>query len=505
MLCFQLILRISFLTSPIWPGTRPVDRVYGCTYALYPIPNIFVLGYAAVLEAEGHTVQFLDAPNVRMSPARFRRFLSTDSSTIYSLHSVNLSQSIDLEAHRVIREFRPNAWIVFTGPAPTDRPEEFLVDDRTVVARGEPDYIISAFVRAAEREPSEGDLKAVRGLSFRVGDRSVHNTTAGEIEDLDALPFPARHLLDPRRYHNPKLPDEPLTVAITSRNCAYRCIYCVPNSLGFAREIEHKRFVGNGDTPGEGKLPEGYGRFLKPMVRKRSPENVIAEFRHLRDLGYRSVSIVDDQFLWEEDRTLAICEGIAPLGLAWGCLARADRVTARSAKAMARAGCRYVDLGIESLNPKTLAYIRKNTTVERMVEGVRLLQSAGIRVKVNMLIGANPEETEGEIWTSIREVIAMKPETIMFSIVSPFPGTEFHEIAQREGYLPTEGYRPTSVQHRAITSFRHLSRQDLDRLVKRANMTFFTRPDVMARNAWRLTHPRSALAATLALKEKFIG
>ncbi len=497
-------MHITFLNPPVWRGTRPVDRVYGCTYALYPIPNIFALGYAAVLEQEGHAVRFLDCPNARVSPRAFEQFLAEDDSTVYSLHSVNLSQSIDLEAHRVIRRHRPEAWIVFTGPAPTDRPDEFLMDDQTVVARGEPDYILRDLVRAIGNGAGKETLQAIAGISFRSQEARLHNHTAGEIEDLDALPFPARHLLNPRLYHNPKLPREPMTVAITSRNCAYRCIYCVPNSLGFAREIEHKRFTGASPPPA-GTLPTGYGRFLKPLVRKRSAENVIREFQLLRDSGYRSVSIVDDQFLWDEDRTIAMCEGIAPLGITWGCLARSDRVTARVAGAMARSGCRYVDLGIESLNSKTLAYIRKNTTAERMREGVRLLQEAGIRVKVNMLIGSNPEETAEEIWQSIREVVALKPETIMFSIVSPFPGTEFHDIAQREGYLPSAGYRPTSVQHRAITSFKHLSRHDQDRLVKQANLAFFTRPDVLARNAWRLLHPRSALAAVLALKEKFVG
>lgn len=498
-------MRVTFLNPPVWPGTRPVDRVYGCTYALYPIPNIFVLGYAAVLEARGHSVWFLDAPNERVRPQRFRAFLEQDRSGAYVFHSVNLSQGIDLRAHAMVRALHPEAWIIFTGPAPTDRPDEFLVDERTFVARGEPDYILRDATAALETGGGQSALRSVKGLSFRDGDRTVHNTTAGEIEDIDALPFPARHLLNPRLYHNPKLPDEPMTAAITSRNCAYRCIYCVPNSLGFAREIEHKRFSGNGPAPEEGTLPKGYGRFLKPLVRKRSAENVIREFELLRSQGYRSISIVDDQFLWEEDRTIAMCEGIRPLGLRWGCLARADRVTERAARAMAASGCRYVDLGIESLNPATLAYIRKNATVEKMREGVRLLQDAGIRVKVNMLIGSNPNETEQDIWHSVREVIALKPETIMFSIVSPFPGTEFHEIAQREGYMTTGTYHATSVQHRGITSFKHLSHHDLERLVRQANLSFFTRPDVIARNAWRLTRPRSATAALLAIKEKFVG
>lgn len=496
-------MRVTFVNTPKWPGTRPVDRVYGCTYALYPIPNIFALGYAAVLENEGHVVRFIDAPNEGVTPDGFEKYLKNNPADIYSFHSVNLSQEIDLRCHSFIRSIQPDAQIIFTGPAATDRPDDFLVDSNTFVARGEPDLILKELVKILSEGARENDLKKVKGVSFKVGEKNWHNITAGEIENLDDLPFPARHLAKSRKYHNPKLPKEPMTAMITSRQCAFQCIFCVPNSLGFAREIEHKRFSVSSEAQ-EGILPVGYGNFIKPVVRKRSAENIIEEFKLLKKQGYKSVSIVDDQFLWEEERTVKICEGIKDLGFQWGCLARADRVTEKAVKAMAGAGCRYVDLGIESLNPKTLAYINKNATVEKMYEGVRLLQESNIRVKVNMLIGSNPNETREEIWDSIRQVIAFKPEIIMFSIVSPFPGTKYYEIAKKEGYLGTGEYHPTSVQHHAITSYKNFTSKDLDKLLWQANAAFYFRPDVIARNLWRLLHPRSAYAALAAFKEKII-
>jgi len=496
-------MKVAFVNPPKWPGTRPVDRVYGCTYALYPIPNIFALGYAAVLENEGYTVSFIDAPNEGITPERFKEIVLKNPSDIYSFHSVNLSQEIDLRCRDFIKSRQPGAQFIFTGPAATDRPDEFLVDSDTFVARGEPDLMLKELVKTLSEGATENDLKKIKGVSFKVGEKKWHNITAGEIENLDDLPFPARHLAKSRRYHNPKLPKEPMTAMITSRQCAFQCIFCVPNSLGFAREIEHKRFSANNEIQ-EGTLPVGYGNFIKPVVRKRSAENIIEEFKLLKKQGYKSVSIVDDQFLWEEERTIKICEGIEDLGFQWGCLARADRVTEKAVKAMVKAGCRYVDLGIESLNPKTLVYINKNATVEKMYEGVRILNESGIKVKVNMLIGSNPNETREEIWDSIRQVIAFKPEIIMFSIVSPFPGTKYYEIAKKEGYLTAGEYHPTSVQHHAITSYKNFTSKDLDRLLWQANMAFYLRPDVIVRNLWRLFHPRSAYAALAAFKEKII-
>lgn len=496
-------MKITFINPPVWEGTRPVDRVYGCTYALYPIPNIFALGYAAAIEQAGGTAGFIDAPNEKISVEKFKTIVASETGAL-SFHSVNLSKEIDLRCHTLIRQLKPTAWIIFSGPAATDRPDDFLVDDYTIVARGEPDLILTELSKVLDKNPlTDADLKNIKGISYKRGGKNIHNITAGLIEDLDKLPFPARHLAKANVYHNPKLPKEPMTAMITSRQCAFQCIFCVPNSIGFAREIEYKRYENNGEII-DGDLPKGYGKFIKPAVRKRSAESVIAEFKLLKQQGYRSVSIVDDQFLWEEERTMKICEGIEALGIQWGCLARADRVTKKTADAMARAGCRYVDLGIESLNPKTLAYVNKNATVEKMYEGTRLLQEAGIKVKVNMLIGANPDETKAEIWDSIKKVIALKPEIIMFSIVSPFPGTKYYEIAKKEGFMDAGEYHPTSVQHRAITSYKNFSRRDLDRLLWQANAAFYFRPDVIMRNAWRLLHPRSAYAALMALKEKML-
>ena len=53
----------------------------------------------------------------------------------------------------------------------------------------------------------------------------------------------------------------------------------------------------------------------KPPVRSGLPENIIEEFKLLKSQGYKAVNIQDDQFVWGEERTVKICEGIKDLDI----------------------------------------------------------------------------------------------------------------------------------------------------------------------------------------------
>ena len=128
--------------------------------------------------------------------------------------------------------------MVFFGPAPSDRPAEFVVDGNTYVVRGEPEYTMLELVKVLE---SKSNIKGIKSVSFRnksgthishglmkntlsiplrkggggentFSDEIIHNANREPIEDLDALPFPARHLLEERDvYYNPKLGMRPFT------------------------------------------------------------------------------------------------------------------------------------------------------------------------------------------------------------------------------------------------------------------------------------------------------
>jgi len=452
----------TFLVPPPLEGTRVPERVFGCNYGLYPIPNIFMLIAAALLERNGYQVSVVDAAIARWTRERFARFLASDSSSVYVIYSVELAKKTDRLAWNMIREARGSIPVIFAGPAPTYDPDGYLLDEETIIVRGEVEMTIDGIVGAIARGSSWG---GIAGISYMHGSRAIHAPSRALIEDLDSLPFPARHLVDRTKYYNPKLGLTPNTAVLTSRGCGYSCIYCVPCSLSFARELEYKA---------------AHGR--KPPVRLRSVDNVLAELSQLAQAGFRSVSFLDDQFVWGERRTVALCEGIAKLGLTWGCLARADVLTEPIVRAMAVSGCRYVDVGVESFDQRVLDFVRKDMTVGEAERGICLLTEHGIMAKLNILIGAAPFETKETFRNNFAAIDRLRPNAVMFSICTPFPGTDLYELAVENGWLARDGYRAVDVQKEALLDLPFLSASELERLAHRANIRFYLNPAVVWRN-----------------------
>ena len=466
-------------------GVRNIERVFGCTYSLYPMPNVFSLSSAAFLENNGFAVSYLDMANEGWRINRFKKFLLSDDSGAYVFHSVNLSLRSDLLALDMIREAKKEVPVIFTGPAPTYFTGNFLKDNNVFAVRGEPEWTLVELGRCLEKR---GSLEAIRGLSF-LRDGAVFNNPPRELlEDLDALPFPARHLIKNKKlYYNPKLPKMPFTAMQTSRNCSYQCTFCVPNSGSFARELEHRKYSQN----------------QKPPVRTRSAGNVIEEFRTLKSEGYKSVSIIDDQFLWAEARTIEICEGIKSLGIVWGCLARADHITDTIARQMSLAGCRYIDMGVESFNQEVLSDIRKNLDVQRIPESISILKRNNILAKINLILGASPLQTKEVMEEDIRKAKRLDVDAVMFSLATPFPGTEFYRQAKENKWFIDGDYHAESVQSKTIISYPGLSNKELNWIIKRANLSFYFSLRFVMKNLKRLGSPLNFCRGLLALKRKF--
>ncbi len=481
-------MNVIFLIPPALERKRIPERVFGCSYGLYPIPNIFILTLAAILREDGNRVEVIDAPIMRLSPRRFYEYLRKREDSCFVFYSVNLSAELDISTCRRLRDNHPHPPIIFCGPAPTYNPPEFLIDRNTFVIRGEPDYTIRDLIRYLRGERNLS-LKDIKGISYLDAKGVIDNPFRDLITSLDELPFPARDLVPKDKYYNPKLKLRPFTTMITSRGCPYRCSFCVPASLTFARKLEYQRF-------------SGIDRI--PPVAFASPQRVIAEFELLKREGFKAVSIIDDEFLLKPERIKEICRGIKGFDMVWGCLARADHLNDEGlVQIMAEAGCRYVDIGIESFNQRILDDIKKGLDVKRIPEAVRLLKKYGIEPKFNILIAPSPLETRETIIDTIRRAMALKPGLLMFNICTPFPGTELYRWAKEKGWFIDGDYKPSDVQKRAIIQFPHLKRGEIERIVRRANFKFFIRPQFILSNLKIIFNLRDFLIALKEILRKF--
>ena len=182
-------MNVAFLIPPALQGQKPAERTAGCTSVVYPMPNIYELTVAALLEQEGHQVDYFMTDS---SKQPFEEYIEKSAAQCFLFWSVNLSLEADLAALAVIRKLKGDVPVVFMGPGPTYFTEKMLPDDHCYVVRGEPDLTVAELVKTLE---CGGDLSAVAGLSYRAMGEIRKNPSRPLIKDLDTLPFPARHLI----------------------------------------------------------------------------------------------------------------------------------------------------------------------------------------------------------------------------------------------------------------------------------------------------------------------
>lgn len=477
-------MKITFIDPPNFLTNKNIERVFGCTYTLYPMPNIFSLSCAAVLRAGGFEVKYIDMANEHWCQKKAEYFLKNDNSDMYVFHSVNLSIKPDMFFYKKAKAIKNKSFFVFSGPAPTYFPEDFIKDHGTFVVRGEAEYTL---LELAECLKNGADVKDVCGVSFFKDDKIFNNKSRALISDLDKLPCPARDLTKKEIYYNPKLVLTPFTALQTSRGCPYRCMFCVPASCNFAISLEERK-----------------ARTTKDPVRSRSADSVIEEFRNLGEEGYRSASVIDDQFLLDEKRTIDICEGVRGLNIKWGCLARADRINDKIAKALSVSGCRYIDMGVESFDQNVLNDIRKDLNVERVYEAVHILKKYNIMVKINLLFGVSALQTIDSMKKDVSIAGSLDVDAVMFSLATPFPGTDFYDRAKKEGWFCQNEYYPESVQSRSVINYPGVSHVQLNSLIRYANLVFYLSPKFLFKNIKMLAHPKNLYRALIALKRKFI-
>ena len=352
------------------------------------------LGYlAAVLEHAHHQVQIFDCsldPN--STPESDVQQVKAFDPHLVGITAMTSVYHSALETATLLKAYlgRP---IVIGGPHATMCPERILTESPVIdyVVRGEGEETIVELVEALGGDRGPGSVK---GLTYRVRGEIVSNADRELIADLDALPFPARHLFDPQRYGLRTPEGQPMATILSSRGCPYNCSYCFKGIVG-------------------------------RTYRQRSPENIIAEVRQVIDeYGIRNFYFIDDLFTIDSRRLEAITEGLntQKLDIHWQCLGRVDRVNAEILRKMYAAGCRRIHYGIESGNQEVLQRISKSIKLEQVRQAARWAKEAGIQVKGYFMLGL-PGDTEETMQQTIDLAVELDLDEAMFSLTTPFPGT----------------------------------------------------------------------------------
>lgn len=446
-------MRALFFIPPAELNRRglPVDRVYGCNYGYDYKPPIHFLQLATFLrDRAGWEVELLDCPAEGVDLRGFEARLAAAPVDVAVAWSVYLSAEEDIRAMRVVRRHHPGAVAVHAATAATWKPEEFIGDARTFCLLGEPELTALELgeVIAGRRSP-----ESVDGLAWWDG-RATRRSGFRQLLDVTTLPHPDRRLLR-GTYRANRLDRYPITTAVFSRGCGFRCTFCTPNGIDQTIELEFKR------------LQATY--VDRPPLRKRTVEQIVAEFAEIAALGYRGVEIADNILTWGNRRTQAICDGIAPLGLQWICLARANMLhDGPTVRKMADAGCKMVYMGSESFDDGLLEDVAKELKVRDVVKAVEVCKANGVEPEVSVLMGASPNETWRTLFNSWRAARRLGTRFVHFSVALPSPSTELYDQARENGWFTEGDFFPTDNTRDVIVNLPHLSATELRLALKLA-------------------------------------
>ncbi len=306
---------------------------------------------------------------------------------------------------KIAKEINPDIKVVVGGVHPTMNGSKVLnCKDIDFLSIGEGENTIVELLNALEKNI---ELDTVRGIIFRDDNGKIINTKPQfYVENLDSLDFPLNNAPKVLRDFD-KYPKEAFGYIFASRGCPYACTFCESKSMWTRK------------------------------VRYRSPENIVAELKQLYDFGLRKVNFDDDTFGVSKKNIKAInnlihdelpnmtytCETVVQL-------AKDENVV----KDMKLGGCTATYVGIESGNNDILKKIKKTQTTDECIQAMENLRKHGIESHAFIMAGF-PDETEETFKQTMDFIPKLRPDGVIFSIFTPYPGSDIYNECKDKGII----------------------------------------------------------------------
>jgi anaerobic magnesium-protoporphyrin IX monomethyl ester cyclase len=424
------------------------------------MPPLGLCSLAAVLRENGLSVAIKDYALQPASDRRMASDINEFSPAVIGITATTPSIHSAISLARFIKEQNPDIHLCAGGVHASNRPEEMLQSGFESVCIGEAEYSFLELTKAIIKKKSVEDIP---GVITKNTNKAVINSQWQHVEDLDKLPFPAIDLLPVDEYFRRKrtygvITRSPRVLPIlTTRGCPSRCTFC-------------HSVTGN-------------------RIRYRSSQNVVDEIEiNVQKYKIREIQILDDNFAFNREHAISICREIRkrnlniqfwfPTGI------REDNLDEEMLIELRQTGCYALSFGLESGSQKVLGLMRKNKTVAEMKEKVLLAKKHGFKVTAGFLFGT-PGETLADMEQTIEFACSLPLDSLNFQIVSPYPGTEVREIAERNGYLihsDWEKYDTTWAPLESAIETEDFTVADLRRVQSRAYRRYYLRPSMILKS-----------------------
>ena len=394
----------------IRPPRSKYDDLYTRTSTFYPMG----LGYlASYLLKGGFDVQIIDAfiENLDVNELSKRVFSYKPDVVGISFSTENRFPAI--RTAKTLKRSSSSFYIIAGGPHPTLAAEDLLSNIAAfdLVVRGEGEKI---FTRLCKKIRDGIPFTDLPNISYRHEGKIVHNKTGKMIQDLNRLPFPARHLFPRIDNKGLKMKEgfDSFTAEtiITSRGCPVGCNFCATTKL--------------------------WGK----AFRSRSHVNVFDEIKHvIGKYGSRKFWFFDDVFTMNKTRVRNFCHLLIDnnIVIEWVTQTRINSIDTELLKLMKRVGCRQVLCGIESGSDSILKeVVKKKLTTQEVIEASKQFADTGLDAR-GTFIFSHPDEEFDDAEQSLELMKKIKPYIkSRAGIMKIYPGTDIERIARNKELLP---------------------------------------------------------------------
>jgi radical SAM superfamily enzyme YgiQ (UPF0313 family) len=317
-------------------------------------------------------------------------------------------------AARAVKRAAPESFVVAGGHAAAAYPGPLENDAFDAVAVDDGESIAPALADALDgRRP----LSDVPGLRLRTRDGWIGTGPLARRASLDAVPLPARDLLDDRRGRYHCLLFRPVWAVETARGCPFRCAFCSVWQL--------------------------YDRSFRERSISAVVDDLAAAGPH--------VFIVDDLFWNHADRSRALAEALRRRGVRkrWMLVQSRCDLVARHADLLEawRPIAEEIDIffGLEAASDAGLSGLVKDATTSDTVEAARVARALGYQVTGNFVIDPDwDEEHFRELWAFVDRHGFHRAG---YTLLTPLPGTALFDQERARGRLAGRPWSHYDMHH----------------------------------------------------------
>lgn len=352
-----------------------------------------------------------------------------------------------LKISEAINSVPNRPFYILGGHGPVPEPEYFLKKTRAnAIVIGEGEISTVNLLAALENNIN---LSSVNGIAYLEDGKLVITRPQELIKNIDSIPFPAWDLF-PMDYYallrEPKSKNsERCFPVLSARGCPFKCNFCYRMDKGF---------------------------------RPRSAESIIEEIEILkRKYRISYISFADELFMSSSKRTKELCKAFiqADLNIRWSCSGRLNYATADVLGLMKKAGCVFINYGIEAMDDKILKNMNKNLTTQQIIKGIEATLAEGISPGYNIIFGNIGENAE-TLQKGVDFLLKYDDHSQFRTVrpVTPYPGCPLYYYAIEKGLLKdvADFYENKHINSDLLSvNFTDLSDEEFHKLLFEANKT----------------------------------